>query len=125
MKVLNYRGYFATVDFDADDLILVGHIIGINDIVGFHADTPAEIVKAFHEAVDDYLETCTKIGKEPDKAYSGKVMLRVKPQLHSRIALAAELSGKSLNQWGEEVLERALTASGVPNDGERRKFARP
>ena len=63
--------------------------------------------EAFHEAVEDYVETCAKIGKEPQKTYSGQVMFRVDPEVHRRAALAAELSGKSLNQWAEEVLGRA------------------
>lgn len=62
---------------------------------------------AFHEAVEDYIETCAKIGKEPQKTYSGQVMFRVSPEIHRKAALAAELSGKSLNQWAEEVLDRA------------------
>ena len=62
---------------------------------------------AFHEAVDDYIETCMKIGKEPQKAFSGQVMFRVDPEVHRKAALAAEMSGKSLNQWAEEVLGRA------------------
>ena len=107
MNMLSYRGYSATVEFDCEDMILVGRIAGINDIVGFHADTSAELISAFHAAVDDYLETCARLGKQPEKAYSGKVMFRVPPQLHARVALAAKLAGKSLNQWGEAVLERA------------------
>ena len=107
MSTLSYRGYVATVDFDSKDMILTGRIAGINDVVGFHAETPAELLAAFHEAVDDYLETCAQLGKQPQKTYSGKVMFRVPPELHARVALAAKLSGKSLNQWGESVLERA------------------
>jgi predicted HicB family RNase H-like nuclease len=34
-------------------------------------------------------------------------MLRVDPAVHSKVALAAEVAGKSLNQWGEEVLREA------------------
>ena len=51
-----------------------------------------------HEAVEDYLETCARIGKKPQKAFSGQVMFRINPEVHRRAALAAELSGKSLNQ---------------------------
>ena len=72
----------------------------------WHADSVCGLRQAFHEAVEDYLET-TKIGKEPQKAYSGRVMFRVSPETHRKAARAAELSGKSLNQWAEEVLERA------------------
>ncbi len=107
MSTLTYRGYTATVEFDSDDMILTGRIAGINDVIGFHAESPAELLAAFHEAVDDYLETCAKLGKPPQKAYSGKVMFRVPPELHAKVALAAKLSGKSLNQWGEALLERA------------------
>lgn len=57
--------------------------------------------------MDDYIETCAKIGKEPQKSYSGQVMFRVSPEVHRKAALAAELSGKSLNQWAEEALDRA------------------
>ena len=115
MSRLSYRGYLATVQFDSEDMILTGRIAGINDVIGFHAETPAELLAAFHEAVDDYLETCAKLGKPPEKAYSGKVMFRVPPELHARVALAAKLSGKSLNQWGEAVRERA--ASGQNSSG--------
>ena len=57
--------------------------------------------------IRDSIETCAKIGKEPQKTYSGQVMFRVSPEVHRKAALAAELSGKSLNQWAEEVLDRA------------------
>ena len=63
--------------------------------------------EAFREAVEDYIETCARIGKEPQKPYSGRMMFRVSPEVHRRSALAAELAGKSLNQWAEEVLEQA------------------
>lgn len=108
MKALSYNGFSAAVEFDADDMIFTGRVAGLTDVVGFHADTVDGLVEAFHEAVDDYLETCERIGKAPEKAHSGKVMLRVSPDLHARIARAAELEGKSLNQWGEEVLAQAL-----------------
>ena len=107
MSTLTYRGYVATVEFDSEDMILTGRIAGISDVIDFHAESPAELVEAFHGAVDDYLETCAKLGKQPEKAYSGKVMFRVPPELHAKVALAAKLAGKSLNQWGEAVLERA------------------
>jgi predicted HicB family RNase H-like nuclease len=82
-------------------------IAGIRDSVSFHADTVKGLQDAFHEAVDDYLETCAKLGKEPQKAYSGRVMFRVDPEVHRKAVLAADLAGKSLNQWAEEVLTRA------------------
>jgi len=107
MKIMSYKGHAARIEFDAEDEIFAGHIAGIRDVVGFHADNVADLKTAFHEAVDDYLDACAKIGKAPQKPYSGNLMLRVSADVHSRAAIAAELSGKSLNQWGEEVLAAA------------------
>jgi predicted HicB family RNase H-like nuclease len=101
---MNYKGYSARVEYDDQDEIFFGRIAGIIDVVGFHADTVAGLKAAFHEAVDDYLDTCAKIGKEPQKPYSGKMMFRVDPETHRKAAIAAELAGKSLNQWAEEAL---------------------
>lgn len=107
MKAMSYRGYAARIEFDAEDEIFTGRIAGIRDVIGFHADTVTELKAAFHEAVEDYLDTCAKLGKDPQKPYSGNLMLRVAPDIHSRAALAAELSGKSLNQWSEDALAEA------------------
>jgi predicted HicB family RNase H-like nuclease len=107
MNAMHYRGYSARVEYDDDDEIFIGHLVGINDIIGFHADTVAELKKAFTETVDDYIETCRRIGKQPEKPYSGKLMFRVKPEVHAGVARAANLAGKSLNRWAEEVLSEA------------------
>lgn len=113
MNVLSHKGYFARVDFDADDELFVGRIAGINDVVGFHSDSAGGLKTAFREAIEDYLETCRAEGRAPDKPYSGKVMFRVPPELHARAALAAQITGKSLNQWAEEAL-RAAAQRDVP-----------
>ena len=62
---------------------------------------------AFEEAVDDYLQTCKQTGKAPQKPYSGKIMLRVPPELHARVAIIAEAHGKSLNLWVTDLLASA------------------
>lgn len=106
-NVMSYKGYSARIAYDDEDGILIGRIAGIEDGVGFHADNVEDLRTAFHEAVDDYLETCAKVGKAPQKPFSGRVMFRLDPEVHRKAALAAELAGKSLNQWAEEVLGRA------------------
>ena len=111
MNVMSYKGYAARIEFDAEDEIFFGNIAGISDVIGFHANTVEDLKSTFHEAVDDYLETCRKIGKEPQKSFSGKMMFRVDPDVHARAARAAELAGKSLNQWAEEVLASAADKS--------------
>lgn len=107
MSTMTYKNYAARIEFSAEDGIFMGHIAGIKDIIGFHGESVQELQAAFEEAVDDYLETCEKIGKAPQRPYSGKVMLRLSPELHARIAMKAEASGKSLNQWAAETLSHA------------------
>ena len=106
MSVLSYKDYKAVIEFDPDDELFTGHIVGIKDVVGFHATTVKALKTAFHEAVDDYLATCRKVGKQPERQMSGNLMLRVDPQVHANAAIAAELAGKSLNQWAEEIIRR-------------------
>jgi predicted HicB family RNase H-like nuclease len=106
-NTMTHQGYSARIEYDDKDGIFFGRLAGIRDGVGFHADTVEGLRAAFREAVDDYLETCAKLGREPQRTYSGQVMFRVSPEVHRRAAQAAELAGKSLNQWAEEVLDRA------------------
>jgi predicted HicB family RNase H-like nuclease len=106
-NVLTYKSYSARVEFDADDGIFSGRIAGVRDVIGFHGVSVAELTSAFHEAVDDYLATCQRLGKSPDRPFSGKLMLRVDPLVHAASVRAAELAGISLNQWSEQVLEAA------------------
>jgi len=108
-NVMHYKGYSARIEYDDEDGIFFGRVAGLRDGIGFHADTVEDLRAAFREAVDDYLETCAKIGKEPEREYSGKVMLRVAPELHARIARSAELAGMSINQWGEKVFSKATS----------------
>jgi predicted HicB family RNase H-like nuclease len=105
-NALSYKGYSARVEFSSEDDCFIGHVAGIRDVVGFHGDTVAELKAAFEEAVNDYLDTCEKTGKSPQKPYSGKLMLRLDPEVHAAIATAAELNGKSINQWAAEALNR-------------------
>ena len=106
-NAMSYKGYSARIEYDDEDAIFTGRIAGIRDGVGFHADTVEALREAFHDAVEDYLETCAKLGKEPQRAFSGQMMFRVNPEVHRKATLAAELAGKSLNQWAEEVLGKA------------------
>ena len=37
----------------------------MGDLVDFHCTKPEETAVEFHKAVDDYLDFCAEIGKEP------------------------------------------------------------
>jgi len=104
---MSYKGYAARIEYSDEDACFIGHVAGINDVVGFHAESVKELRAAFEEAVDDYLKTCEKLGRPPQKPYSGKLMLRVPPEVHARAAMMAEAHGLSLNQWASEVISKA------------------
>ena len=108
MNTMSYKGYPARVQYSEEDGCFVGHIVGINDIVGFHGDSVAELRQAFEEAVDDYVETCERLGRAPQKPYSGNLMLRIPPDVHAAVAAAAEVTGKSINQWATETFEKVV-----------------
>jgi predicted HicB family RNase H-like nuclease len=107
MSTMTYKGYAARIEYSDEDGCFIGHIAGIKDIIGFHAESVKELRSAFEEAVNDYLATCEKTGRAPQKPYSGNLMLRVPPEVHARAAMMAEAHGMSLNQWAAEVLAGA------------------
>ncbi|MDG9881861.1 type II toxin-antitoxin system HicB family antitoxin [Pseudomonas putida CSV86] len=110
MNVMTYKGYAARIEYSDEDQLLIGHVAGIRDVIGFHGESVAELRSAFEEAVDDYLETCIRLGREPQKTYSGKLSLRLEPTLHASVAAKAELENKSINQWVSDVLNHAAHA---------------
>lgn len=105
-NVLSYKNYLGSIEYSIDDEILFGKILGINDIITYEADNIKELKIAFHDSVDDYLEHCKQIAKEPNKPYSGKFTLRIDPELHAKLAAYAKMSGKSLNQYAEQLLAK-------------------
>lgn len=107
MSTMTHKGYAARIEYSEEDGCFIGRIAGIRDVVGFHAECVHELREAFHEAVDDYLATCEKVGQAPQRPYSGKLMLRVPPEVHARAAMMAEAHGMSLNQWAADVLSKA------------------
>ena len=104
---MTFKGYADRIEYSDEDGCFVGHIAGINDIVGFHGESVAKLRAAFKEAVIDYLDTCEKLKRPPQKPYSGKLMLRVPPEVHAAVAMAAEARGKSIYQWAAETLADA------------------
>ena len=109
-NAMTYKGFSARIEFDAQDRIFCGRLAGIRDIITFHGKTVDELEAAFKEAVDDYVTTCAKLGDKPDKPYSGKLTLRIPSSVHAAIATAAETSGKSLNKWVSDILDKATDA---------------
>ena len=110
MSCMRYKGYAARIEYDERDDIFVGRVLGMRDIISFHARSVPELHEAFREALEDYLADCAEQGIAPEKPASGKVMLRIRPEVHAAASVAARAAGKSLNQWADEVFEQAAMA---------------
>jgi predicted HicB family RNase H-like nuclease len=104
---MTYKGYNASMVFDADDKVIVGRVVDIDDIITFHGESVAEFEANFHAAVDGYLAASKELRSAPEKPASGKVMLRIAPEVHAAALKAAARSGTSLNKWAERALGRA------------------
>ncbi len=112
MNSMSHKGYTARVEFDERDSIFVGRILGIRKIISFHGETVAELRAELKSAVEDYLAECEEHGLKPEKPASGKLLLRVPPEIHGKALVVAQAAGKSLNQWATEVLQRAVQTGG-------------
>ncbi|MEO7854187.1 MAG: type II toxin-antitoxin system HicB family antitoxin [Rubrivivax sp.] len=112
MNTMSHKGYTARVEYDERDNILVGRLLGLRSIISFHAETVSDLRSELIKAVDDYLAEGTEEGIKLEKPASGKLLLRIPPEIHGKALVAAQASGKSLNQWAIEVLETAVHADG-------------
>ncbi|RLA07877.1 MAG: toxin-antitoxin system HicB family antitoxin [Gammaproteobacteria bacterium] len=107
---LTYKNYSAKIEFSEEDDCFIGHLYGIDDIVGFHASSVAKLKEAFYEAVDDYLQTCNKADKTPQKSFSGDLTISLTPDVHANIASIASSHNQSINQWASNVLQKEAVA---------------
>lgn len=105
---MEYKGYHAKYEVDEESNMLVGKILGISDLVTFESEDVAGLKEEFESAVDDYLEFCKEVGKEPDKEYKGSFNIRITPEMHRKAAIAAERRGISLNQFVLEAIDNVL-----------------
>ena len=108
MNTMSHKGYTARVEFDDRDSIFVGRVLGIRTMISFHGETVAELRGEFETALEDFLRECKEKGLKPEKPASGKLLLRIPPEVHGVALVAAQAAGKSLNQWAAELLQDAV-----------------
>jgi predicted HicB family RNase H-like nuclease len=105
--MMQYKGYTGKVEFDNEADIFHGEVIGLRDVITFQGRTVNEVKEAFRESIDDYLAFCAKRGEEPEKPFTGKFILRLPPDLHRKVYIAAKESVSSLNSWILQTLEHS------------------
>jgi predicted HicB family RNase H-like nuclease len=112
---MEYKGYFAKVEFDDEADIFHGEIINLRDVITFEGETVGELRTALVDSVEDYLSFCKERGEEPDKPYSGKFLVRVEPELHKTLVIQARKNGKSLNAMVHDTLLNAVKETATNN----------
>ena len=105
---LKYKDFVASVHFSSEDDVFHGKIGGIDDSVTFEGETVKALKKAFEVAVEDYLDICGQINKDPHKSYKGSFNVRIKPDLHKKAAFKSLELGMSLNQFVEKAITKLI-----------------
>jgi predicted HicB family RNase H-like nuclease len=106
---LSYNGYLASIHYSPVDDIFFGKLIGVNDLVTFEGSSVQELKSGMKEAVDDYIATCKKLGKSPEKLYKGAFNVRLSSDLHKKIAVLAAQYDVTLNDFVKSVLQYATS----------------
>lgn len=92
-----YKGFQGTLDFSQEDHVLCGKVLHIDSLLTYEGSTLDEILNAFHEAVDDYLDYCIARGIEPNKPFKGSFNVRVGTERHRALAHEAAIRKTSIN----------------------------
>lgn len=111
--MLTYKGYHAKVEYRPDDGLLYGRVLDLRDTVVFEVESASEVQGAFEGAVDEYIEFCAEIGREPEKPYSGRFNVRLTSDLHRAAAIAAEGEEESLNAFVGKAIEHEVKRRGL------------
>ena len=109
-STMEYKGYIGSVEFSEEDGVFFGKAMGIRALLSYEGENAHDLVEDFHNAVDNYLETCAAEGIEPERAYKGSFNIRISPELHKQAALAAAARQMSLNSFVESSIAQAARA---------------
>jgi predicted HicB family RNase H-like nuclease len=106
--MLKYKGYHGKVEFDDEAGLFHGEVMDLRDVITFQGKSVDDLENAFRESVEDYLDFCEERNEEPDKPFSGRLMLRLPPEVHRKMYVGAKNEGKSLNEYITEKLNQAV-----------------
>ena len=97
--MIEYRGYTGVFEYDDEYEFFAGHVVDTRDGINFEGGSVAELKESMQRAVDDYLGFCEETGREPSKPYSGRILVRVDPAVHRRLATSARGQRMSMNTY--------------------------
>lgn len=106
-NTMKFRGYTARIDYDPNENLFIGEIVGLSELLTFHGAGVEELRADFEFAVNHYLASCAAMGSKPERQASGKLLVRLPPEIHAAATTAAAAAAQSLNQWIVEALAKA------------------
>ncbi|MBR6332304.1 MAG: type II toxin-antitoxin system HicB family antitoxin [Dehalococcoidales bacterium] len=109
-NTLKYKGYIGSIEFSEPDKVFFGKVLGIRSLISYEGANGDELIKDFHEAVDDYLKECEEEGCAPETAYKGSLNIRIGQELHREAAIYAIEHDQSLNSFIEEAVQEKLAS---------------
>ena len=110
MNLMTVDGYRAKIEYDEELDLFRGEILGLNGGADFYGKNPRELRIEFKKSLHVFLEVCKEKGIEPRRNFSGKVNLRIPPELHEKLAIEAQAQGKSINTLAQEALQERVAS---------------
>lgn len=106
--MLCHKGFFGSIHYNHEDRVFYGKVEFIRSLISYEGKDADSLESAFLEAVEDYLVTCNDLGREPEKPFKGSFNVRIPPELHERVAIAAVQHGVSLNRFIADALNQVV-----------------
>ena len=110
MNIMTVGEYHAKIEYDEELDLFRGEILGLSGGADFYGKNPKELRAEFKKSLEVFLEVCKEKGIEPRRHFSGKFNLRISPELHERLAIAAQAQGKSINSLAQEALQERVAS---------------
>ncbi len=106
---MQYKDYIGSIEFNEADSIFYGKVMGVRALISYEGSSALELSTDFHSAVDEYLEECKQLDREPEKSYKGSFNVRISPELHKKAVIQALAKQMTLNSFVEQALQKAVT----------------
>ena len=110
MNLMTVGDYHAKIEYDEELDLFRGEVLGLSGGADFYGKNPKELRAEFKKSLEVFLEVCKEKGIEPRRTFSGKFNLRISPELHERLAIAAQAQGKSINSLAQEALQERVAS---------------
>ena len=65
INAMSYKGYTASMVFDAEDKVIVGRVLDIDDIISFHGESVAEFQSNFQAVSYTHLDVYKRQNPRP------------------------------------------------------------